>query len=87
MSILERLGLKSASPKENSSSENEELAHDANNKRFTLAVGGDIAELTYAYSDKTKVYTFNHTGVPKAFRGRGKGAALAEVFKMTLLTI
>lgn len=53
-----------------------EVTHNESARRFEVALGDELAELDYYLRDNTMVIT--HTGVPRAWEGRGIAAALTK---------
>jgi predicted GNAT family acetyltransferase len=52
------------------------VIHNREAGRFEAHLGDQIAELVYELREG--VYVFTHTGVPRAFEGRGVGSALVR---------
>jgi predicted GNAT family acetyltransferase len=53
-----------------------EIIHDKENKRFTLAINGQLAKVDYSIRDD-KMY-LTHSEVPYSLRGQGIGKQLVE---------
>ena len=57
-------------------SENVQVTHNAEERRFELSVDGHLAVLDYIMMDDIIIFT--HTGVPPEIEGRNAGVELAQ---------
>ena len=56
--------------------ENLELIHNKEERRFEITTDGHVAVLDYMLTGKIMIFT--HTGVPSAIGGRGLGSKLVK---------